>query len=190
MNYLLHCLISEPDELNRIGNLIGDFVKGPLTDQYPPAIMDGLRQHRQLDSYAERNSCFQRSRQRLDPRFGRYRGIMVDLFYDHIVAVNWHLYHHQPLEKFAAELYASLQRHQKLLPQSFQVVLPRMIEKNWLVSYREVENIQRALRSVSQRIKRPNILAEGIDQLNAHYPQLKQDCFKFVKQAQSIHIKS
>ena len=186
MNYLLHCLISPECEQIRIGNLIGDFVKGPLPDPPPTAIVQGLRLHRRLDRFCEDNRCFQRSKQCLDPRFGRYRGIMVDLFYDHFTAIHWSRYHGQPLEQFADELYTNLQHHHDLLPPSFQAILPRMIERNWLVSYRHIDTIERALHSISQRLRRPNELAQGIEQLSCHYRELEQGCHQFILQAQQF----
>ena len=53
MNYLVHLYLSDPDPMVRIGNLMGDFVKGRLEDApYPPGIIRGLRQHRDVDSYS------------------------------------------------------------------------------------------------------------------------------------------
>jgi acyl carrier protein phosphodiesterase len=34
MNYLVHLYLSDPDPMVRLGNLMGDFVKGPLEDAH------------------------------------------------------------------------------------------------------------------------------------------------------------
>ena len=44
---LVHLYLSDPDPLCRIGNLMGDFVKGQLCEgDWHPQILRGLRQHR------------------------------------------------------------------------------------------------------------------------------------------------
>lgn len=186
MNYLLHSLLSPERELIRIGNLIGDFVKGPLPAPPRSPLEQGLLLHRRLDRFCEDNACFRRSKQRLDPCFGRYRGILVDLFYDHFAAIHWSRYHHQSLDLFTQQLYAALLRHQALLPDNFRQVLPRMIENNWLVSYRRIDAIEKALSGIAQRIRHPNNVAQGGQQLQEHYAELEQDCHQFILQGQSF----
>jgi len=41
MNFLLHMLLSGNDEQILVGNFMGDFVKGPLTDRFPERIKQG-----------------------------------------------------------------------------------------------------------------------------------------------------
>ena len=185
MNYLLHLLLSEPDDEHYIGNILGDFVKGRLDQQFAPNIMAGLRHHRRIDTFAHTNATFQRSIQRLDPSFGRYRPIMIDMFYDHFTARNWHHYSDTPLETFAQHIYQILQQ-QPDLPPKFNAILPRMIEYNWLVAYSNTSAIQSALSNLSRRISRPNPLAEGLDQLLNNYDDLHSDCHEFIVAARRI----
>jgi len=179
MNYLLHLLLSQPHDEHYIGNMIGDFVKGPLDKQFTPRIMAGLRRHRNIDSFAEQHQAFRRSKRRIDPSYGHYRGIMVDLFYDHFTARNWQRYCSTPLDEFAEYIYQLLSQRTDLPPQ-FSALIPRMIEYNWLVSYRQTETISRALTSISQRIRRTNPLASGADELLKHYTDFERDCHEFI----------
>ena len=43
MNFLAHLFLAGDTPESLIGNLAGDFVKGPLGDRFPPAIAEGLR---------------------------------------------------------------------------------------------------------------------------------------------------
>lgn len=187
MNYLFHLFLSDPDPEVMLGNLMGDFVKGrlELTD-YPAQIMFGLKQHRQVDSFADRSSAFQSSRQRIDPKFGYFRSIMIDVFYDHLLACRWERYHDQPLEQFADQIYRLLEQRFDQLPASLQQIVPRMISRNWLVSYREIAVIEKVLIRIDQRIKRPTPLAAGLNQLKQHYTELEADCDLFLSQAQAF----
>ena len=52
MNFLAHLFLADRDAESLIGNLAGDFVKGPLHDRFTPRIREGIMQHRRLDSGA------------------------------------------------------------------------------------------------------------------------------------------
>ena len=97
MNYLAHLYLSGDDADIMFGNVIGDFVKGRIPDSYPPRIRDGIRLHRRIDVFAQHHTLFRRSIQRLAPHYGLYRGILVDLFYDHFLAVEWEQLAGEPL---------------------------------------------------------------------------------------------
>ncbi len=188
MNYLLHLLLSTSDTEHLVGNIIGDFVKGTLHNQYPPGIIAGLRQHRRLDSFARDNEIFRRSCARIDKQYGRYRPIIIDIFYDHFTAVNWQRYHQQGLEEFAAAIYASLQQRREILPDSFRSILPRMIDKNWLCAYRDPATIKRALSHIGSRITRPNQLHLAASELQRHYTELENDCHIFITAARTAGL--
>jgi len=54
-----------------------------------PALLAGVALHRSIDSFADRHPAFRRSRARISPARRRVGGIMVDLFYDHFLALHW-----------------------------------------------------------------------------------------------------
>jgi acyl carrier protein phosphodiesterase len=186
MNYLFHLFLSDPDPDVMLGNLMGDFVKGRLElTNYPEPIVFGLKQHRQVDSFADRSSAFQASRQRIDPEFGYFRSIMIDVFYDHLLACRWERYHCLPLEQFADQIYRLLEQRFDQLPASLQQIVPHMISRNWLVSYREIAVIEKVLIRIDQRIKRPTPIGRGLEQLSKNYSDMETDCDLFLKQARA-----
>lgn len=187
MNYLFHLFLSDPDQNVMLGNLMGDFVKGRLDlADFPETILFGLRQHRQIDSFANQSSGYQASRHRIDPEFGYFRSIMVDVFYDHFLARHWERHHPLPLDQFAEQVYQTLENNFELLPPDLQQIVPRMIKHNWLVSYREIETIETVLLRLDQRIKRPSPLSRGGEQLKQHYDMFDADFDLFLIQAQDF----
>ncbi len=108
------------------------------------------------------------SRQRLGPQFGHGRGIIVDIFYDHFLAAHWSDYSTEPLESYADRVYRLLQEQHAQLPTGLQQVALRMIEHNWLVSYRQRHVVGRALERIAQRLSRPLPLADSVNDLAAH----------------------
>ncbi len=185
MNYLVHLYLADPEPLCRLGNLAGDFVKGPLGGSWPEPLRRGLRQHRQVDVFAQDNAAFRRSRERLDPVFGLCRGILVDVFYDHFLARNWQRHSQLPLADFAAGVYRDIESYLPLLPEGFQTVAPRMIGHDWLTSYRRPEAVGRALERLGQRLRRPRDLGAGLAEMLRHAPALETDCEEFLAAARN-----
>lgn len=185
MNYLVHLYLSDPADDCRLGNLMGDFVKGRVGGGYPPGILRGIRQHRRIDALA--HSCLpcRQSRGRIDPRFGHFRGILVDIFYDHLLASAWPRFSPQPLDAFADDIYALLRRNLQQLPSGLQQIAPRMIRDNWLLSYRDPATIGLVLERISRRFTRPTPLAQGLVELLRERQGLAADCEAFLLEAKA-----
>ena len=183
MNYLVHLYLSDPTPGCLLGNLMGDFVKGPLPAHYPSQVRFGLAMHRRVDTFAHASMIFRRSKSRLAPRYRYFRAVMVDVFYDHFMARRWEEFGTEPLEDFADRIYRLLEAHLAELPEGLQRVTPRMIAHNWLVSYRQQATIGRVLERLSQRLSKPNPLGEGLAELEAAYAPLEADFREFLDQA-------
>lgn len=183
MNYLVHLYLSDPTPECRLGNLMGDFIKGRLDNGWAPEILRGIRQHRRVDAFAHQSSVFRRSKARIHDRFGHCKGVLVDVFYDHFLARKWSHYSDTPLEVFARDIYRLLETSRDILPPGLQQVAPRMIAHNWLVSYRDEQVIGRVLERISERLRRPNPIALGIGELHRHYAGLEADCDQFLEEA-------
>ena len=174
MNFLCHMLLSGEDDQILVGNFMGDFVKGALADRFPERIRQGIALHRRIDSFASRNDLFQQSRRRIDPRYGLYRGVMVDLFYDHLLVKEWHNWSDEPFAEYLARSRAIIMQHHDELPDRLQPLVP-IIFRELLPSYGEVGGIGSALARMSRRLTRHNPLAGGETELVRNYEQLRAD---------------
>lgn len=179
----MHLLLAGPDHDHQLGGLMGDFVKGPIPDSYPRGIAQGLYLHRRIDTFSHSNLHTRKSRNRLDPKYGHGRGIIVDIFYDHCLASSWSDYSTEPLEDFATHVYKLLQARQHQLPDDLKLVATRMIEQNWLVSYRHFEVVGKALHRITQRLSRPLPLAGATEDLARNENLLKSDFREFMHEA-------
>jgi acyl carrier protein phosphodiesterase len=174
VNFLFHLLLSGDRADVLTGNFMGDFVKGPLAKRYPAGIEQGLRLHRGIDAFAEHSPQFRHSRQMLSPRYGLYRGVLVDLFYDHFLVTEWSAWSPEPFEAYLARTRAMVERNHAWLPRDLQALVPVIFEE-LVPSYRDVAGIGRALERMSRRIRRPNPLAGGQQELVAQYAPLRDD---------------
>lgn len=179
MNYLAHLYLAGPDPDDRIGNLMGDFVKGPIPEHLPLAWRQGIALHRRIDSFTDRHPLVLRSKRRLIPPFRRYGGIIIDLFYDHFLATQWEHYHDQALSDFADEINRLLERRIHALPVHMQRSMHYLLQYNLLYAYRDSDGIARALRGLASRLSRPSPLGEAIEQLHQHRTGLNEDFARF-----------
>jgi acyl carrier protein phosphodiesterase len=184
MNYLMHLYLAGDDRESLVGNMMGDFVKGRLDDRYSPGIRSGIVLHRKIDSFAAGNRVFMQSKKRLDDSYGHYKGILVDIFYDHFLAVNWEKYSIEPFTDYISRVYAILEDFEPTLPERLRYVLPRMFSSNWLLSYQDLGGVDTILQRMSARIARPNLLAKGLLELTSNYGFLDSDFSNFMPEIQ------
>ncbi|MBE9178010.1 DUF479 domain-containing protein [Oculatella sp. LEGE 06141] len=175
MNYLAHLYLANNNSGLLIGSILGDFVKGSISTLYTPEIRAGIDLHRKVDSYTDSHQVVHASKRIVAPSRRRFAGIMVDLFYDHFLAKNWHHYSTVSLYDFSHHVYTVLAEHQAILPDALKQILPHMIEQNWLMSYREINHVNRALNGISRRFKRQNNLFNSAEELEWNYASFEQD---------------
>ena len=183
MNFLAHLYLSSDSDDAIIGALLGDFVKGPLSESYSPTILGAIRLHRSIDTFTDAHTMVRQSKARVPPVRRRYAGIMVDMFYDHFLAQHWNDYTDEPLDDFVCRVYATLRTRHDELPPRLQRIAPNMIEFDWLGSYREFDAIAQALDRVGTRLRRGNgLLGSGADLVHG-YTAFEQDFREFFPDA-------
>lgn len=154
MNHLAHLFLAEPTPESLIGNLSGDFVKGPLGDRFPEAIAEGIRQHRRIDAFTDAHPAVAAFRRVLTPEHGHYARVIADMFFDHFLACRFDELGGEPLEAFLARTFAAIDPHAASLPGRLRTVYPHIRDEKWLESYRELDGIHHALRNISYRFSR------------------------------------
>ena len=179
MNYLAHTYLAGDSEESVVGNMLGDFVKGRIGSEFPPGIADGIRAHRKIDAYTDSHERVLGCKRLVSPERRRFSGIIVDLAFDHLLAVNWRDYSELPLGEFIERTYGILGRNSYLMPQRPRQVLQVMIEEDWLGSYRELEGIGLALDRIAIRLKRKfgreNSLPGAAEEIARNYGALEDN---------------
>jgi acyl carrier protein phosphodiesterase len=179
MNFLAHIYLSGEDDQLMIGNFIADYVKGKKKDDYPDRIRKGIELHRLIDDYTDHHPITSESKSRLRPKYGKYSGVIVDLYYDYFLAKYFHEYSEIPLDKFSLDTYQVLLLNNNLLPEKVRQFLPYMIERNWLLNYASVEGIGRTLSGLSRRVSFENRMDESIQELVAHHAEFENEFRRF-----------
>lgn len=184
MNFLAHALLAGEKDDDRVGGLLGDFVKGHLPAGLPPDLASGVALHRAIDSYADRHPAFLASRARVSAGRRRVSGVLVDLFYDHLLARDWAEHGSGTLELFTTRLYAVLPGYSAVLPEKAREIADLMSTYDWLCGYRNVAAVGQAIDRMSiYRIRRANPLAGGIEEFLADEAGFEADFREFLPDA-------
>lgn len=176
VNYLAHLFLAGDNDAHLVGHMLGDFVRPRDIGGYSRDIQTGIRMHQRVDAFSDSHAAFAASRRRFQPPYRRYAGILVDLAYDHFLALHWDEYSPElSLREFARRAYGVLQAHEAILPPRLQRMLPHMVEGDWLSSYRELDNVARALGGISRRLRHENPLGDALGALESDYAGLEGD---------------
>ena len=175
MNFLAHLYLSGNNKNLLIGNFIADAVKGNKHQNYPKEIQNGIILHRHIDTFTDTHDIVKKSKRRLHKRYNHYSGVIIDVFYDHFLAKNWHEYSDIPLDIYSKKVYQTLNQNNHLLPERVQKFLPYMIEQNWLESYQYKEGVEKVLNGINFRTKNISQMNLAIDDLNEKYDEFEED---------------
>lgn len=182
MNYLAHLYLADSSAESRLGNFLGDFVKGLLTshcDRYCNEILKGIQMHRAIDHFTDRHPIYLNSKSRIREPYRRFAGIVIDISYDHFLSTHWSAYAECSLDQFIADSYILLKQQRSLLPVRLQTALPTLIAQDWLGSNRTTEGVGLTLRRVASRVRRENVLAAAHCEFMDHYRDLEADFLEF-----------
>lgn len=173
LNFLAHIYLSADDDDIKIGNFLGDYVKGRLNKlsnaQYSPGIIKGMVLHREIDFFTDNNSIVRQSIDRLQPKYHKFSGIVIDMFYDHILAKNFHQYSEISLEKYAQNFYELLEKRKSEIPEPMERMVKSMVTRNWFVGYKSFEGIEWALTGISKRLSFESGIEYATEDLRKDY---------------------
>ena len=186
MNYLAHIYLSGDNEMIRIGNFMADHIKGSSYREYPVEVQKGILLHRRIDWYTDQNEIVRKSKRRLHDRYGLYRGVVIDIFYDHLLAAQWSEYSHELLKDYAHLFYSSLEENLELLPEQARLLSGYMIKNDWLTSYARPEGIRRVLDGMNRRTYGRGKIDLAINDLLDNYEAFREDFNHFFKKLRNF----
>lgn len=159
----------------RIGNFIADHIKGSKYKSYPDDIQIGILLHRQIDSFTDAHEIARKSKRRLHEQYGLYKGIIIDIFYDHMLAKNWSMYSRAELSEYTKDFYAQLTDHDAFLPEKIKYMSQYMIPQDWLLSYAQKKGIQKVLEGMNRRTGGASKMDLAMLDLEENYDEFETD---------------
>lgn len=169
MNYLAHIYLARYSDEAMLGALLGDFVKPGADGQFSAVTQAEILIHRKVDTFTDSHPVVLAAKSLFDGPGRRYSGILLDVFYDHVLAQRWARYSDVPLAEFIAGFYGALERHAAVLPPKLAELAPYMIEQDWLGSYQSYAGVDRAVRRISTRLsKNGDVMRDALHDLERH----------------------
>jgi acyl carrier protein phosphodiesterase len=190
MNFLAHLFLSGPPSAPTynglvVGNFIADSVPGRQLENYLPAVQVGIRLHRAIDTFTDQHPVVRRSTQRLRAAgYGKYAGVVSDMFLDHFLARNFADYSAEPLADFTQRIYALLLVNQATMPERVQLTLSYMAPHDWLGNYAFLAGISRALSGLSRRAMPGSGMETAVAELERNYAAYEADFREFFPELQ------
>ncbi len=189
MNYLAHLFLAENESASRVGNLLGDHVKGTpksLRHRFPEAVLAGIVRHRFLDAWTDRHPEIRNLKALIRPERKQFAGAIIDVFHDGYLARQWSRYSHQPLRDFLDDCYAALLEHRAHLPLELNDNLDGKIAHDWLGHYGSEEGLRDVFVRMARRRPAFAVLHDSVDDLLEN-PQVFEDGFsRFLPDAISM----
>ena len=174
MNLLAHALLASPDPEVMLGSLIGDFVRGRIDAALPPRVQAGIALHRAIDAYTDAHAEVAAARALFVPPYRRYAGIMLDVWFDHLLARQWVRFGEDDLDDFSDRVRGLLAMESGFVPERMRGFVAYLEANRLPAAYRDIAMIGQALRGMSRRLKRANPLAEALPVLAALHAPLQE----------------
>jgi len=185
MNWLAHLVLSENSPAFKVGNVLADILPIGELRVLPPAYQAGIARHRAIDAFTDKHPIFKQSIGRLDSRYRRYGGVIMDVFYDHFLTANWHTWTEEPVEAFVAQFHEDVESCRREIPAGAYTILLRMDSGRWLTANHSVEGVRTTLERISRRLRKPFDLAGAAGDLAVHRDSLDADFGAFFPQIRS-----
>ncbi|MDR2038188.1 MAG: ACP phosphodiesterase [Bacteroidales bacterium] len=182
MNYLAHTYLSGDNDDIKIGNFLGDWVKGSDYLKYSEDIRTGILLHRNIDSFTDRHPIVHQSSSRFQSRYSKYSGVIIDILYDHYLAKNWSDFSDLSLHDYVNKMHNVMLNNFDILPERLQNYLPGFMNERWIERYATIEGIRDVLDAMSKRTSLPNETEYAISVMEAHYDDFRHEFFDFFGQ--------
>lgn len=186
MNFLSHLYLSGDSEGLIIGNFIADSVKGSAFNNFPLEIQKGILLHRKIDAFTDSHAIVDISKERLRPKYKKYASVIVDIYYDHYLAVNWKTYSDVSLNEYTQNVYSLIEKHKHTFPIKSQLFTKYMLEYDILSAYAHLDGIERVLNGMSRRASFISNMEHAINDLKEHYPHFEKEFKEFFPELQQF----
>ena len=185
MNWLAHLYLSKPNTEFRLGNVMTDALKGQRWPGMSDELIAGRDGHHEIDVFTDRNAIVDRSKSRLTGN-PRLRGIVVDVFYDHLLTQQWRTYEELPMREFLDNFYEKALRVSEQYPEMANEFVTSMVKSDRLARYVDLSDLDwtygRIDSRLSDRALRNGRLVDFMHSLKEQYKNLETDFAEFFPQ--------
>nr|WP_226992250.1 ACP phosphodiesterase [Aliiglaciecola lipolytica] len=177
-----------------MGNFLGDFVKGSHLQHLPADIRHGVRLHRKIDAFTDSHAIVKSIRATFPSELRRMSGVLIDIYFDHLLSVHWQLYTQQSKQAVLDNFYRQLRMETVQIDGRFEQVRGGLLKHRWLTTYETRKNCLNAFLQIEKRLNMRIIFAEkGYHFVNHNHQVIEQGFLAFypelIKFVQSDYLK-
>lgn len=174
MNFLAHLYLSGKQPETICGNFIGDGVKGNISERYDPDVQKGIALHRFIDHYTDNHPITHEARKIIRPVFRKYAGVVLDVYFDHYLGINWNNYHPENLESFVNRMEKLLESFESEMPQKSRRFFAYMRSSRCLINYRDMDSLSMVFHGMASRTPFQSNMEHAIPVLRSNYDELEE----------------
>jgi acyl carrier protein phosphodiesterase len=183
MNFLGHLYFSNNNTALMKANLLGDFVKGNKFDHHPVTIQQGIKLHREIDSYIDNHALVNDLQRALQAELPKVVSVATDLYFDHILARDWKQFHTKSLEDFLEEFYNDSLTNSYDFAPKFEEMLVKMRKNKWINQYATLDGLDKLCQGVGRRLSFDNALTVAQPVFIKHQKLIEKTFFAFMEDA-------
>jgi len=186
MNFLAHLCLASGDSDLMLGGMFGDFIRGRWALRaFPEPVRQGIILHRYIDRRTDHSAVVKKLRTKFPREFRRYSGIIIDLAFDHELALNWWRYMPQSLERFDVETRDLIRDNAAMIPDGLTHFMRYADRHGLFATYRDKDVILYALTGLGTRLSRANPLHRVAEIWPQLAPEFRLSFREFFPQIQS-----
>lgn len=170
MNHLAHALLADAGGVEfALGSATGDFVHGHPDPAWPAARQAGLRFHRAIDHCTDAHPEVVAARNLFGPPMRRYAGIVLDVWFDHLLVRGWNrCAADESLAHFSERWLALLDAHAAEFPEPMRGFLAWMHAHGLPEAYGDPATLDVVFHALARRLSHPSPIGEALPALRAH----------------------
>jgi acyl carrier protein phosphodiesterase len=169
MNHLAHFFLSNGNDDLAIGNFVADFITNKELPQFTEGVKRGIFLHREIDAFTDAHPLVKQGTKRLHPYHHKYAPVIVDIYYDYLLARNWEefaeIYPSVPPDVFVKKMYKLLKIRENELPEKLRQRLPRMIADDFLMKATTFEGLEQSFARVEKYATFPGNFGNAAEHL-------------------------
>lgn len=175
MNFLAHLVLSKGGDQVMAGNFFANQAKGNSWKRLSEKYAEGVILHRAIDSYVDSHQVILDAKKRLSSNFGKFKGVLLDIYWDHFLAQNFMNHCGRERNEFVSYSLNVLKKHSEIFHTNAKKMIVHMEKQDWLNNYSNLDGIDNILCQMSNRFRYENPLDKGIHGLKENYLALGHD---------------
>ena len=167
MNHLALALLADAGGVEfALGSAQGDFMHGRPNPGWSEARQAGLRFHRAIDRFTDAHPEVVAARNAFEPPLRRYAGIVLDVWFDHLLVRGWRRYcAEESLPQFSRRWLTLLDARAAELPESLRAFLAWMHAHGLPEAYGEDATLDVVFHALARRLSRPSPIGDALPAL-------------------------